>query len=176
MQRDALERRAVGFRVAEGGTGLAVLTGTAMPYGERARIGPFTEEFRAGSLKADDVIANVMHRRDRPLARQGSGLTLTDGPGSLEIRMELPDTVDGRDTLALVRAGVLQGLSLEFRALREAWQGKHRIIESAALTGVAVVDRAAYAGATLAEGRSVDAAEWLARYSGQGRKRIWRSL
>ena len=175
MQRDALERRAVEFRVADGGTGLAVLTGTAMPYGERSRIGPFTEEFRAGSLKADDVIANVMHRRDRPLARQGSGLVLTDGPSALEIRLALPDTADGRDTLELVRSGVLQGLSVEFRAIKEAWEGKHRIIHSAALTGVAVVDRSAYAGATLHEGRSMQSSHWLALKAPRGTRR-WRSL
>ena len=101
MRPDAVERRAVELRIADGGAGLAVLEGMAIRYGERSRIGPFTEEFRPGSLTFEDVIANVMHTRERPLARQGSGLTLTDGPDGLQVRMELPDTADGRDTLTL---------------------------------------------------------------------------
>ena len=176
MRREAVERRAVEFRVAEGGAGLAVLEGTAIRYGDKSRIGPFTEEFRSGSLALQDVIANIMHKRDRPLARQGHGLVLTDGLNELSVRMELPDTTDGRDALALVRSGVLQGLSVEFRAFRENWQGTHRIIEGAALVGVALVDRPAYAGATLAEGRSIDAAEWLGSLRQPGRVRKWRSL
>lgn len=176
MRPDAIESRACEFRVADGGTGLAVLEGTALPYGQRAKVGPFTEEFRAGSLRLEDVIANVMHVRTRPLARQGHGLTLTDTPEGLQIRMELPDTSDGRDALTLVRNGVLQGLSVEFRAKREQWQGLHRIVHKAIVTGVALADRPAYAGATLAEGRSMSAAEWLELRGNPVRKRAWRSL
>ena len=46
--------------------------------------------------------------------------------------------------LALVEAGVLRGLSLEFQATTERWEGNLRTIEAAKLSGVAVVDRAAY--------------------------------
>ena len=45
------------------------------------------------------------------------------------MRAVLPDTAAARDTLTLVRSGVLRGLSVEFQALEERAEGDLRIIE-----------------------------------------------
>lgn len=174
----ALERRAFEFRAADTETGLPALEGVVVPYGDRAQIaGRFTEEFRAGSITLRSVVANVMHRRDRPLARAGHGLTLTDGPTALRARLELPDTTEGRDVAELVRGHVLTGFSAEFRATRDRWEGRHRIIEAADLHRLAVVDTPAYAGAVITEGRMIELGDWLEHQSaGQRRARRWRSL
>ena len=128
------------------------LAGVAVTYGEIARL-PFGRErfeVRAfGDLGEVDVILNTMHRRDRPLARSGSGLELLDTPQALEVRAELPSTRDADDTLELVRSGVLRGLSIEFAATRERMASGVRSIQSAILTGIGVVDRAAYAGSSV---------------------------
>ena len=116
-----------------------------MPWGsERFEAGAF------GAVGALDVILNVQHDRARPIARTGGGgLVLVDGPRALEIRAELPRTRDAEDALELVRLRVLRGLSVEFAATRERQEGRLRVVEGADLSGLGVVDRPAYTGATV---------------------------
>ena len=128
------------------------LSGTCLRYGDTATIGGISERFERGAfgdVAALDVVLNRQHSRERPLARSGAGLTLSDSPTSLTMAAELIDTADARDTLALVRAGVLRGLSIEFRSVRERIEAGVRVIESARLTGLGVVDRAAYPESTV---------------------------
>ncbi len=154
--RDGVERRAFEFRASEDG---GTVEGVVIPYGQTAKIaGEFSERFMPGSVAYGDVIANRQHDRQRPLARTGGGLTLTDSATELRARIELPDTQDGRDVRELVRLGVLRGLSAEFRTVKDAWQGSERTIHEARLMGLAIVDVPAYAGAGI-EAR--EAVEWL---------------
>ena len=150
------ERRACELRASEDGK---AIDGVVIPYGQNAIIREeFTERFLPGSITFGDVIANVQHIRSKPLARTGGGLTLTDSATELRAKIELPDTVDGRDVRELVRLGVLRGLSAEFRTVRDQWQGSERTIHEAQLVGLAVVDQPAYLGAGI-EAR--EAVEWL---------------
>ena len=101
------------------------------------------------------MLCNIQHDRTRPLARLGHGLTLTDSRTELRARIELPDTVEGRDTRILVEAGVLTGLSAEFRAVREDWPAPdRRVIHEAELRGLAIVDDPAHQSALIAEVRA----------------------
>ena len=143
------ERRVVELRADPDGRRLS---GVVMPYGE---VSPsFRERFEPGAFPgADraDVVLNVQHERGRALARTGGGgLVLTDGPDALRMAASLPQTREADDVLSLVRAGVLRGLSVEFRAIDEADEGGVRVIRRAELSGLAVVDRAAYEGAAVA--------------------------
>ena len=138
-----------------------VLEGTALVYGDVARVGSRPERFEAGALGADvgslDILLNVQHDRARALARTGGGgLVLTDTPEALEVRAELAQTRESDDCLALVEAGVLRGLSLEFVSLREHREGTTRVITRARLVGVAVVDRPAYKASTVAARAEVE--------------------
>lgn len=148
------ERRFVEFRAGDDG----VIVGTAIRYGDRATFGDWSERFEPGSLRFSDVIANLMHNRDKPVARTGAGLTLTDGPNALEARIELPDTAPAREARELVTARILRGMSVEFRAKTERWEGRERIIVAADLTGIGLVDRPAYAESAIAQ-RMQDAYE-----------------
>ena len=143
-----LERRFVEFR-QDGRT----LSGVAVTYDAPTTIYDFREQFEAGafgSVGTLDVILNRQHDRRMPLARTGGGgLVLTDSDTRLEVVADLPSTRDADDTLALIEAGVLRGLSLEFQATTERWEGNLRTIEAAELSGVAVVDRAAYSDSTV---------------------------
>ena len=148
----AIERRAVEFRATAAG----VIEGRLIPYGTASRIGGvFDEVFEPGSVRFDRVMANVQHDRGRPLARLGHGLTLTDSATELRARIELPDTAEGRDTRTLVEAGVLTGMSAEFRAVREDWPAPNRrVIREAELRGLAIVDDPAHESALIAEVRA----------------------
>ena len=123
------------------------LIGTILRYSDEAVVGGIRERFEPGAfgdVTTVDVILNRQHDRRVPLARSGSGLTLQDGPESLRMAAELPKTREAEDTLELVRTGVLRGLSVEFRAIREAFVDGVRVIQEAVLTGLGVVDRPAY--------------------------------
>ena len=149
------ERRACELRASDDG---GAVEGVLIPYGQTAKIADFTERFLPGSVSFGDVLANRQHDRQRPLARTGGGLTLTDSATELRARIELPDTQDGRDVRELVKLGILRGLSAEFRTLKDAWEGTERTIHQAQLTGLAVVDQPAYLGAGI-EAR--EAIQWL---------------
>ena len=144
------ERRFAEFRYdAERG----VIEGVAIRYGDRAHFGEgFTEEFRAGAFgQLGDVISNLQHDRARPVARTGAGLSLSDGADALRVAITLPDTSYAREARELVAARILRGFSVEFRASRDFFEERHRVIESAELLGVALVDRPAYPDSVIAE-------------------------
>ena len=163
-----MERRAVEFRATAPG----VIEGVLIPYARPSKIaGLFTESFEAGSIKYGSVIANRQHDRARPLARLGHGLILEDGATELRATITLPDTTEGRDTRALIEAGILRGLSAEFRTVREDWPAPtERVIHEAELHGLAIVDDPAHAGAVIDEVRAriaaASARSWRPR-------RIW---
>ncbi len=51
-----------------------VIAGTVLKYGDVAHIGrAFHERFMPGSVKYDDVILNLLHDRQAPVARTGAG-------------------------------------------------------------------------------------------------------
>ena len=97
------------------------------------------------------MILNSHHERARPLARTaGGGLQLVDTETELTIRADLPETTESNDVLALVRSGVLRGLSIEFSAQDERLEeGDLRIVERAKLSAIGVVDRPQYETSTV---------------------------
>ena len=124
------------------------LSGTLLRYGDVAALPWGRERFESGAfgdVSRADVLLNSHHERSRPLARTGGGgLELLDTREALNISATLPPTRDADDTIALIRGGVLRGLSLEFKAVAERMEGDTRIVERAELRGLAVVDRPAY--------------------------------
>ena len=141
-----IERRAgLNFRV-QGRT----VSGTALRYGDVADMGRFREMFVSGAFSPiGEVALNLQHDSARVLAKTGNGLVLADGPRSLEVRAELT----GKAEHELVRRGALRGFSIEFVAKSQRYEGGTRVIESAELTGLALVDDPAYPG-SLAEARA----------------------
>lgn len=129
------------------------IAGVGIPYGETAELPFGRERFEAGAfgdVSAADVILNRQHERGTPLARTGGGgLVLSDGPDALRFAATLPETRDADDTLILVKSGVLRGASVEFRAIAERLESGVRVIERAALGGIGIVDKPAYAAATV---------------------------
>lgn len=129
------------------------LSGVAVPYEVEAVLPFGRERFERGAfgdVAGADVVLNRQHDRGAALARTGGGgLVLTDGPEALRFAADLPATRDADDTLTLVKSGVLRGASLEFRAEAERMDGDVRVIERAALGGLAIVDKPAYDDAVI---------------------------
>ena len=126
------------------------LSGVVMPYNERALMPWGGERFEPGAFQPlGDVKLNLQHQRTTLLTRTGAGLELIDGPDALRMVAALPDTTAARDAVELVRAKVLQGLSVEFSARQERLENGDRVVSRAVLSGVGIVDDGAYASATV---------------------------
>ena len=129
---------------AEGRT----LTGPAIVYGETSP--SHRERFEAGAFNLADGLTrwlDIGHDRSRVLAHtDGGGLELRDGDEKLEVRATLPKIPVADGALEAVRAGKLQGFSVDFKALRERKVNGIRVIESARLNGVGLVRFPSYPG------------------------------
>ncbi|ROO30417.1 hypothetical protein SAOR_00830 [Salinisphaera orenii MK-B5] len=136
------------------------------PYGTLAELGRGRREtFAPGAFTLqDDVHLLAGHDYNRPLASRRSGsLTLTDADDGLafeaRISADVADTSHGRDTLALVRAGLSVGLSPGFRVrpngerVERRSGGLLRTVHGADLFELSVVTRPAYDSAQV-EARS----------------------
>ena len=145
---ETAERRFAELRFDDG----RGLRGIAMPYGTVAVLPWGEERFEPGAfgdVAGADLILNVFHDRARPVARTGAGLSFRDAADALHVEAMLPETRAADEALAEVRAGLLRGFSVEFRAIQERLQGRLRIIQRAKLVDLALVDRPAYQGATV---------------------------
>lgn len=148
MKSQHIERRYVSFNPPERGdeNPEALLRGTLVRFGDRATIAGFTEEFLPGSIPTlpTDVILNRQHERLFPLARTPETLKLERTDEGIYVEADLSRTAAARQAYEDVQAGLLSGLSIEFRCLKDEWSGTHRRIKHAVVTDIGLVDRPAY--------------------------------
>ena len=134
------------------------IVGRAMAYGATAEVrmlngAQVTESFahfafhdylRSGAATR----LNLQHDGTIEVASTGTTsrgkLELRDHPDGLDLIATLPDGDVYTQVLDLVRAGDLAQTSIEFRALRENITGKRRIISSATLPAISIVERGSY--------------------------------
>ena len=153
-------RCALEFRADETRQSPGRLVGTLLKYGERA--GDRGELFEDGALTwpADGVVLNRAHSKASPIMR-----VIPEVRGKeLFIDAPFPNTTAGRDAAEEMRTGLLRGLSVEFRAVKQSYRNGLRIISEALLGGAGLVANPSYQGST---------AEVRKR---EGRARRWRSL
>ena len=136
------------------------LRGLALPFESETEIAPGSfEKFSRGSVKTTgEALLSINHDSGRVLAREPDSLRFEERNDGLYLTAELPETSEGNDVLALIRARTYRSLSIEFSALAERQVGPLRIIDSALLSGVSVVSRPAY-GATTLEARAIPGAK-----------------
>ena len=137
------ERRISGTEIrAEGRR----LSGVVMRYGD---VSPsHRERFEPGALRmAESVHLDLHHDPERAIAwHPGGGLTLESGRDVLTMRAELPPIPAADRALAEIKAGRVDGLSVEFRAVKERRDGDIRVIEDAVLSGIGIVRAPSYDG------------------------------
>ena len=146
-----MERRYCELRAdAEG----RAIEGVAVRYGDRARLPWGEERIEAGAfgdVAKVDATLTVQHDRGRPIAAtQGGGLELRDGADALAFRATLPEGAAFDDVLALVKARVLRGASVEMVVSSDRMDGDLRVVRRASLRGLSVVDRPAYSQSEIA--------------------------
>ena len=62
------------------------------------------------------------------------------------VSVPLPDTAAGRDAATEIRGGLMRGLSVEFRVVKQRYVQGIREIEAAILRGAGLVDSPSYGG------------------------------
>ena len=120
------------------------LYGIVMKYNTRAQDRP--ELFEPGALKwPESLVLNRQHDRRSPIMRV-TPIVVGD-----EVRIDQPllDSVAGRSAAVEIRAGLMTGLSIEFKSIRETVSGGIRRISSALLGGVGLVDSPSYQAAAV---------------------------
>lgn len=132
--------------------GSTVVRGVAAPYGSPGQVAGFTETIRAGAfgdVGGLDVIMNIQHQRGDAVARTGGGgLELMDGPAGLRFVASIP--AYRADVADKVRRRIFRGASIEMRVREDRWPSRdRREVLRADLTGLALVDKPAYEGASL---------------------------
>jgi len=157
-------RREVSVRIAEDGDG-RTLVSRLVPYNVVAQVndgaGPYKERFLPGAFNAQTRAAhrikaflNFRHRQG--LGDQiGHATRIEDRQDGLHGELRVLENPDGDKALQLVRAGVLDKLSIEFEAMKS--KVNDGIVErvSARLIGVALVPEGAYPGAEVISVREV---------------------
>ena len=135
----------VEFREDESRESPGILTGTLLTYGE---VSPsHRERFREGSLSwpSGGVVLNIQHDARQPLLRFSPTLEGRE----LRIRSAFLNTRASRDASLLVKSGVLTGLSVEFAADQDVFQGGLREIVKGRLLGAGLVSSPSYEGSTV---------------------------
>jgi HK97 family phage prohead protease len=144
MNALAPERRSAPIEVRTRGRRLE---GYAALFDVRATVGGQTEEIRQGAFTGSltsglDVLALVDHDPARLLARTRSRtLRLSQDSTGLAFDLDLPDTSEGRDVLALAERGDLGGMSFGFTVAPggETRSGGIRLLEALRLHEISVV-------------------------------------
>ena len=135
------------------------LFGLAAPYGQAAQIGGFSETINRGAFgrtlrDGADVMLLRDHDPTQLLARTSNGsLALQDGADGLHFRAELAQFTTADDTLSMVRAGLLAGMSIGFYVRAERWDNgqTQRTLDDIELVEISAVQAAvAYPGTAIA--------------------------
>ena len=135
------------------------IVGLAVPFNRTATVSDdgrtsYKEQFAPGSFavtiaqRRDKIRAHAQHKTERlPIGR---ATHLEETPDGLVSHLRVSDTTDGNDVLALVRDGVMTGLSIGFRGIKANKRGDVTVRTEVALSEISVVADPAYADAQIA--------------------------
>ena len=135
------------------------ISGSLMIYGQKAR--SRQERFADGALvwPDDGIVLNEQHNRQAPIMRF---VPVLEGR---EVRIDaaLPDTQRGRDAATGMRSTppLYKGLSVEFVAEVEGFEGGLRVVKRARLTAAALVDDGDYGSVEVRHGQAKRRVRWL---------------
>ena len=168
-----IHRREVAVSIAEGDG--RTLEARLVPYNETATVAdppdfkPYEERFAPGAFNAQTRAAHRIRaflnfRHGQDIGNQvGYAQEIEDRADGLYGKMRVLDTPAGDTALALINAGMLDKLSIEFAALRSRIVGGVSERVDARLLGVALTPEGAYTGAQVL---AVREATWHRSWSG----------
>lgn len=116
----------LGVEVRAASDGKRTLAGYAAVFNSDTTIGDyFIERIDPAAFNktiGGDVLALVNHDTGRVIGRTKSGtLRLSVDNVGLQVEIDVPDTVDGRDLWTLVERGDISGMSFGFSVTKQEW-------------------------------------------------------
>ena len=94
---------------------------------------------------APNVALNIRHQAARKVAETTDRtLEIRNTAEGVQIIATPRDSAAWREALQGIEQGTLRGLSVEFRAMADLWEGDARIIERGLISGFGIVDKPAY--------------------------------
>lgn len=131
-----------------------IVEGRAAPYDISCEIAPgLFESFAPGTFRGavKDPARVKVRAQNHGAEVVGHAVEIFDNPDGVHVRLKVVDTVAGNDVLKLLRAGSLDQLSVEFRAIPKGGfsverrtDGIHVRHKRAHLVGVSPVPEGAY--------------------------------
>ena len=118
--------------------------GRIVPYGETVTLGGSQESFARGvfaDTDPDSIVLLWQHATNEPIGRM---VALTEAADGAYARFRLADTTRARESLSLIRDGVIRGLSIGFEPGQTRKSGRVREHIKARLAEVSLVTYPAY--------------------------------
>jgi HK97 family phage prohead protease/HK97 family phage major capsid protein len=145
-----METREVEFRLDQ--VEERTISGVAVPYGQDANIGSYTERFAPGAIRGVEDV-KLFYGHAEPIGKVIEG---RETPNGYEITAKLTEGVQRADeTLALMRDGVLNKFSVGFMPVEQTRDGNVVTRTLVDLKEVSVVPFPAYSGAEITQVREV---------------------
>ena len=121
MENETCLFGAVEIRAAPDGKTLA---GIIVPY--RTVSPSHREQFMPGSVKtAPRGVVNAAHDRSRAISGWPGAVEFREAADGLEATITVDDTVEAKEAVAEVRAGKLNGFSVEFNRAKSSYRGRY---------------------------------------------------
>ena len=102
-----------------------ILSGYAAVFNSDSEdLGGFIERISPGAFKGvlnDNAFALFNHSMNHVLGRNGVNLELTEDETGLHFKLEMPDTTQARDQMALVKRGIINKCSFAFTVAEERY-------------------------------------------------------
>jgi HK97 family phage prohead protease len=187
-RRDASNYRGLWARYESGAHDFApILRGYAIRFNELSErlespfIGVFRERIRPEAIERTlaedlDVAALIDHDPARILGRttaKPATLLLEPDPTGLRVRIDPPNTTDGRNIVELIKRGDVSKMSFAFRTLKDAWHKEHgediREVYDMTIHDVSIVTFPAYRATDIA----VAERSWVAAHRRPPEPRVW---
>lgn len=137
-------------------------------FRERIARGAFDESLAQVSRREHSITLQTEHDTRNLLGRTGANLTLTpDEHGLRFVVRPLPNTSLARDTLELVRTGILRGVSFGFSGAIDSWDRSGKVairtVKRLRLHEVSLVSHPAYSCSSVTSLRGLpQSAHWVA--------------
>jgi HK97 family phage prohead protease len=137
-------------------------------FREKIAYGAFNDTLQAVKDRRHDITLQTEHDTRNLLGRMAAGnLTLSVDEYGLRFAVVLPNTGLARDTLELVRTGILRGVSFGFSQPIDSWDrsggDRVRTVKRLKLHEVSLVAHPAYGASSVSSTRATPtAANWVA--------------
>ena len=122
------------------------LEGYAYRFGDHGFADGMKERIDPGAFSSDDAMLLYQHDPMSVLGREGKNMEISEDQEGLRFTVDLPDTQSAKDIYSLVRAGIIDGVSvgMDARETESEMQGDMRVIKKTRLREISLTPNPVY--------------------------------